>query len=148
MFRRWKRHNITPEAARYCGLFKDRLAHADPIVASDAVFQIERIVDERVPAWSAGQVREVPERCRLSQPAVSPCIDEVPLNGGVRAHTGVAFRVAGSWRSTLTWSLLLGSAAYTGSFALAIIFDQPYGPMLVAALLVVGSGRAIVGVNV
>ena len=56
----------------------------------------------------------------------------------------VAFRVAGNWRSTLTWSLLLGTAAYTGSFALAIIFDQPYGPVLVAALLVVGSGRAIV----
>lgn len=56
----------------------------------------------------------------------------------------VAFRVAGNWRSTLMWSLLLGSAAYTVSFALAIIFDQPYGPVLVAALLVVGSGRAIV----
>jgi zinc/manganese transport system permease protein len=56
----------------------------------------------------------------------------------------VAFRVAGSWRSTLTWSLLLGTAAYAGSFALALIFDQPYGPVLVAALLVVGSGRAIV----
>jgi zinc transport system permease protein len=56
----------------------------------------------------------------------------------------VAFHVAGSWRSTLIWSLLLGSAAYTGSFALAIIFDQPYGPVLVAALLVVGSSRAIV----
>jgi zinc transport system permease protein len=56
----------------------------------------------------------------------------------------VAFRVAGNWRSTLTWSLLLGTVAYVGSFALAIIFDQPYGPVLVAALLVVGSGRAIV----
>jgi zinc/manganese transport system permease protein len=56
----------------------------------------------------------------------------------------VAFRVAGNWRSTLTWSLVLGTAAYAGSFALAIIFDQPYGPVLVAALLVVGSGRAIV----
>jgi zinc transport system permease protein len=55
----------------------------------------------------------------------------------------VAFRVAGSWRSTLTWSLLLSTAAYTGSFALAIVSDQPY-PVLVAALLVVGSGRAIV----
>jgi zinc transport system permease protein len=56
----------------------------------------------------------------------------------------VAFRMAGSWRSTLTWSLLLGTAAYTGSFALAIIFDQPYGPVLVAALLVVGSGRTMI----
>jgi zinc transport system permease protein len=55
----------------------------------------------------------------------------------------VAFRVAGNWRSTVTWSLVLGTAAYAGSFALAIIFDQPYGPVLVAALLVVGSSRAI-----
>jgi zinc transport system permease protein len=55
----------------------------------------------------------------------------------------VAFRVARSWRSTVTWSLLLGTTAYVGSFALAIIFDQPYGPVLVAALLVVGSSRAI-----
>jgi zinc transport system permease protein len=56
----------------------------------------------------------------------------------------VAFRVAGNWRSTLTWSLVLGTTAYAVAFALAIIFDQPYGPVLVAALLVVGSGRTIV----
>jgi hypothetical protein len=36
----------------------------------------------------------------------------------------------------------LGVAAYLGSFAIAILFDQPYGPVLVAALLVVGTGRA------
>jgi zinc transport system permease protein len=56
----------------------------------------------------------------------------------------VAFRVAGSWRAAVTWSLLLGTTAYVASFALAIVFDQPYGPMLVASLLVVGSGRAFV----
>jgi zinc/manganese transport system permease protein len=56
----------------------------------------------------------------------------------------VAFRVAGSWRSAVTWSLLLGTTAYVGSFALAIVFDQPYGPVLVAALLIVASGRAFV----
>ena len=57
----------------------------------------------------------------------------------------VAFRVAGIWRSALTWSLVLGTVAYFGtSFALAIIFDQPYGPVLVATLLLVGVGRAIV----
>jgi zinc transport system permease protein len=56
----------------------------------------------------------------------------------------VAFRFAGSWRSTLTWSLTLAIAAYTASFALAIVFNQPYGPVLVAALVVVGCGRAFV----
>jgi zinc transport system permease protein len=57
----------------------------------------------------------------------------------------VAFGAAGSWRSTLTWSLLLGATGYVGSFALAIVFDQPYGPMLVGALLVLGSARAFTG---
>jgi zinc transport system permease protein len=56
----------------------------------------------------------------------------------------VAFRVAGSWRSAVTWSLLFGTTAYVSSFALAIVFDQPYGPVLVGALLIVGSGRAFV----
>ena len=56
----------------------------------------------------------------------------------------VAFRFAGSWRAALAWSLALGSVAYVGSFALAILFDQPYGPVLVAALLVLSTGRWIV----
>jgi zinc transport system permease protein len=56
----------------------------------------------------------------------------------------VAFRLATSWRSTVTWSLVLGTAAYIGSFASAIVFNQPYGPVLVAALLAVGSARALV----
>ena len=54
----------------------------------------------------------------------------------------VAFRLAGSWRTAIAWSVGLGVAAYLGSFAIAILFDQPYGPVLVAALLVVGTGRA------
>jgi zinc transport system permease protein len=56
----------------------------------------------------------------------------------------VAFRLATSWRSTVTWSLVLGTTAYIGSFALAIVFNQPYGPVLVAALLVIGCARALV----
>jgi zinc transport system permease protein len=54
----------------------------------------------------------------------------------------VAFRFAAGWQSALTWSLLIATGAYAGSFALAIVFDQPYGPVLVATLLAVGSGRA------
>lgn len=56
----------------------------------------------------------------------------------------VAFRFAGSWRASLVWSLILGTVAYVGSFAIAILFDQPYGPVLVAALLVVGMSRSVV----
>jgi zinc/manganese transport system permease protein len=47
----------------------------------------------------------------------------------------VAFRFARGWRWTLVWSAVLGVAAYTVSFAVAIVFDQPYGPVLVGTLL-------------
>jgi zinc transport system permease protein len=53
----------------------------------------------------------------------------------------VAFGVARNWRGARAWSLILGMVAYVGSFAIAIVFDQPYGPVLVAALLAVGTGR-------
>jgi zinc transport system permease protein len=55
----------------------------------------------------------------------------------------VAFRLAAGWRSTLAWSIGLGLVAYMSSFAMAIVFDQPYGPVLVATLLLVGLGRTI-----
>jgi zinc transport system permease protein len=55
----------------------------------------------------------------------------------------IAFRVASSWRAAVIWSLALGTVAYAGSFAIAILFDQPYGPVLVAALLVVSTGRLV-----
>jgi zinc transport system permease protein len=54
----------------------------------------------------------------------------------------VAFSFAGSWRMAIVWSVGLGAAAYVASFALAILFDQPYGPVLVSTLLIVGAGRA------
>jgi zinc transport system permease protein len=55
----------------------------------------------------------------------------------------VAFQFATNWRSALTWSLVTGAAAFVSSFALAVIFDQPYGPVLVATLLVAGTSRSI-----
>jgi zinc transport system permease protein len=54
----------------------------------------------------------------------------------------VVFRFAGGWRRTVAWSAGLGAAAYVVSFALAIALDQPYGPMLVATLLVMAVARA------
>jgi zinc/manganese transport system permease protein len=53
----------------------------------------------------------------------------------------VAFRFAHGWRSTLIASAAIGSAAYVVSFALAIVFDQPYGPVLVMTLLVAATAR-------
>jgi zinc/manganese transport system permease protein len=54
----------------------------------------------------------------------------------------IAFRFAGSWRASLIWSVSLGLLAYVGSFATAVLADQPYGPVLVASLVVVGCSRA------
>lgn len=55
----------------------------------------------------------------------------------------VAFRFAGSWRTTLTVAALLGMSVYLVAFAAAILLDQPFGPTLVLMLLIVSSGRLI-----
>ncbi|MCU0255449.1 MAG: metal ABC transporter permease [Vicinamibacterales bacterium] len=47
----------------------------------------------------------------------------------------VTFRLARGWHRTVTWSVVLGLGAYGVSFAAAIVFDQPYGPVLVVTLL-------------
>ncbi|HKJ70755.1 MAG TPA: metal ABC transporter permease [Gammaproteobacteria bacterium] len=46
-----------------------------------------------------------------------------------------AFRVAPGWRAALALSAALGLAAYGVAFAAAMAWDQPFGPVLVAALL-------------
>jgi zinc transport system permease protein len=55
----------------------------------------------------------------------------------------VAFRFAGGWRRTVAWSAGLGLAAYLASFALAMLLDQPFGPVLVATLLSMSVLRGI-----
>ncbi|MCC7033934.1 MAG: metal ABC transporter permease [Acidobacteria bacterium] len=55
----------------------------------------------------------------------------------------VAFRFAGGWRGTVIWSAGLGAGAYLVSFALAIALDQPYGPVLVATLLIIATARGL-----
>jgi zinc/manganese transport system permease protein len=55
----------------------------------------------------------------------------------------VTFRVAHGWQRTLAWSVGLAVAAYAVSFAGAIVFDQPYGPVLVAVLIVAGLLRLL-----
>jgi len=56
----------------------------------------------------------------------------------------VAFRVAQGWRKTLVWSAGLGVVAYLIAFVAAIRLDQPFGPVLVAVLLVLALGRSVV----
>jgi len=50
----------------------------------------------------------------------------------------VAFRLADSWRSCLAISIGLGALAYGGAFAIALMLDQPFGPVLVAACIGIG----------
>ena len=53
----------------------------------------------------------------------------------------LAFRRAGNWRAGLRRAVLIGVLAYVGAFALALGFDQPFGPVL--AILLVGVGLLI-----
>jgi zinc transport system permease protein len=55
----------------------------------------------------------------------------------------VAFHVARGWRRTVAWAVGLGVAAHIVSFVLAIVFDQPYGPVFVAVLLVLSLLRTV-----
>lgn len=50
----------------------------------------------------------------------------------------VAFRAARNWRASLWISLAIGVAAYVGAFACALLLDQPFGPVLVAMLVLIG----------
>jgi zinc transport system permease protein len=56
----------------------------------------------------------------------------------------IAFRFAHGWKRTLGWSVGLGLLAYLVAFVAAIRLDQPFGPVLVAALLGVALLRPFV----
>jgi len=55
----------------------------------------------------------------------------------------IAFRVAPGWRWTLAIVALLGIGGYFVAFALALALDQPFGPILVAVLLVFAALAAL-----
>lgn len=48
----------------------------------------------------------------------------------------LAFRVAPGWHWTMALCALIGAVTYLAAFALALTLDQPFGPVLVAVLLV------------
>lgn len=56
----------------------------------------------------------------------------------------LVFRVASGWRRAIVFSAVVGLASYVPAFAGAILLDQPFGPVFVAALLLVG-GFVVVG---
>jgi zinc transport system permease protein len=51
----------------------------------------------------------------------------------------VAFRLAKNWRQCRWISLALGVLSYAAAFVVALLFDQPFGPVLVTALLTLGA---------
>jgi len=56
----------------------------------------------------------------------------------------LAFRVARRWRQALAISVGFGLAGYTAAFALALVLDQPFGPVLVGLLLTTAGGLSVV----
>ncbi len=50
----------------------------------------------------------------------------------------VAFSIAGKWRNGLWISFGIGVSAYVAAFACALVLDQPFGPVLVALLVLAG----------
>lgn len=55
----------------------------------------------------------------------------------------IAFRRAGSWRRGLAWSVSAGVGCYVVAFGLALLLDQPFGPVC-ALVLAAAAGLAAV----
>ena len=55
----------------------------------------------------------------------------------------IAFRFAPGWKKTLIGSVGVAVVCYMIAFAAAIALDQPFGPVLVAVLLVASLGRLL-----
>lgn len=55
----------------------------------------------------------------------------------------IAFRFAPGWKKTIVGSVAISVACYLVAFAGAILLDQPFGPVLVAVLLVASLGRLL-----
>jgi len=53
----------------------------------------------------------------------------------------IAFRIAASWKRALVHSAGIAVTAYLAAFVLAILLDQPFGPVLVGTLVVAGLVR-------
>lgn len=54
-----------------------------------------------------------------------------------------AFGWAGSWRQGLLLSVAHGVGAYLAAFALALLFDQPFAPLLALLLVASGAGSVV-----
>ena len=55
----------------------------------------------------------------------------------------VAFRIASGWRRALVWIAVLSVVPYLVAFVVAIVLNQPFGPVFVAALVATGPLRLL-----
>jgi zinc transport system permease protein len=55
-----------------------------------------------------------------------------------------AFRIARGWRHCQWISVGIGVVAYTCAFVVALVLDQPFGPVLVAVLLLTTAAAALI----
>jgi zinc transport system permease protein len=55
----------------------------------------------------------------------------------------IAFGWADGWRRSLMLAVISGLLAYITAFALALVLDQPFGPLLGLLLVAAGVGSAL-----
>jgi zinc transport system permease protein len=61
----------------------------------------------------------------------------------VFAPPWLAFRLARGWRPTLLVSALLGTGGYLLAFVMALVLDQPFGPVMVSVLVAMAALAAL-----
>ena len=97
----------------------------------------ERYAANRAPVW---QVHMVFDLLVAAVVAVSTtAIGVVATFTIIFLPASLAFRRASGWRRAIVVSVAISLGAYLPAFAGAIVLDQPFGPVFVAALLVAGA---------
>ncbi|MDR2689436.1 MAG: metal ABC transporter permease [Azoarcus sp.] len=96
---------------------------------------------QRLPAWPVRAGFDL-----LAAASLALAVMSLGVMGAfalVFAPPWIVFALAPNWRSALVAAPVLGLLAYALAFALALIHDQPFGPMLALTLAALASGGAI-----
>ncbi len=99
----------------------------------------------RVPTWPYRTVFALLAMAATVLGTVS--IGAFPTFAMLFAPSWAGFVLANGWRRSLVVSCAIGLVAYTAAFALAMIVDLPFGPVLVAMLAMVGGLRFLPGIS-
>lgn len=96
----------------------------------------ERYTANRAPVWRAHMMFDLLVAAVVA--VATTAIGVVATFTLVFLPASLAFRRASGWRRALAASVAVSLGAYLLAFAGAILLDQPFGPVFVAALLVAG----------